>query len=208
MTDLRSALLRILRDYPDARYEPFKGHPLASFVRTDARQATFNALDAPAPTIVTRASPGRSAWATVPWIAVFDTTVTRSATRGFYVVYLFSADMRRLYLSLIVGTVSIRQRHGDGATDVLRDRAWLLAQRAEELGYPLPRAPIDLASDAGLPRDYEAAHAAGYAYEADALPAADALTADLNRVAGAYAALVEASGLMPTGEPPAARSTR
>ena len=194
---LRDALARILAEYPRARHEAFPGHPLARFVKRDARTAVSDALDDPPPTLVARASAGRSRWANVPWIAVFDTTVTRSATRGFYVVYLFSADMRRLYLSLVTGTEAIRKRHGDEASDVLRDRAWLLARRAEAVGHPLPRGVIDLASDKPLPRDYERAHAAGYAYEADALPTPATLRADLNLAVRAYAALVTASGLMP-----------
>lgn len=199
MTRLRDALARILADYPAARDEPFKDHPLAGFIRRDARRAVHGALPAPGPTIAVRASVGRSKWVTVPWIAVFDTAVTRSATRGFYVVYLFSADMRRAYLSLVTGTAAIRKAYGDEASDVLRDRAWLLARRAEDLGHSLPRAPIDLASDAQLPRDYERAHAGGFAYEADALPDEAAMRADLARAADAYAALVRASGWMPLG---------
>ena len=205
---LRDALGRILRDYPGARDERFAGHPLARFLKHDARQAVAGALGAAPPTVVVRASAGRSAWANVPWIAVLDTAVTRSAARGFYVVYLFSADMARLYLSLVVGTEAIRKRYRDEADEVLDDRAWLLGRRAAEIGHPLPRGRIDLASDKPLPRDYERAHAGGFAYDAPALPPEAALRSDLDRAAKAYAALVEASGLMPTGEPPTPRSTR
>ena len=45
----------------------------------------------------------KGGWAEIPWVAVFDPVVTTSAMRGHYVVYLFSADMQRLYLSLNQG---------------------------------------------------------------------------------------------------------
>ena len=199
---LRQALSRIAAEYPLARHERFQGHPLPRFIRTEARQAVFNALNIPSPTTVTRASAGRSAFANVPWIGVFDTVVTRSAQRGYYVVYLFAADGSRVHLSLVVGTASVRRAKGDAARDTLRDAAWQLYAKAKEAGHALPRAPIDLASDAELPGDYEAAHACGFAYDGTRLPPNETLTSDLNRAYRAYAALVEASGLMPTGEPP------
>lgn len=43
-----------------------------------------------------------------PWIGTRDPQVSKSFTEGFYVVYLFSIDLRRLYLSLAFGTTQFR----------------------------------------------------------------------------------------------------
>src|SRR5262249_52580282 len=37
-------------------------------------------------------SAGAGNWAAVPWISVFDPAITTSATRGYYVVYLFHVN--------------------------------------------------------------------------------------------------------------------
>ncbi|MCM0582139.1 DUF3578 domain-containing protein [Weissella diestrammenae] len=42
-------------------------------------------------------------WATIPWIGIFDKDITLGASSGFYIVYLFSSDMKRVYLSLNQG---------------------------------------------------------------------------------------------------------
>lgn len=197
---LRGALERVGREYPSARHERFKGHPTVGFLRIDACDAVRAALPEGAPLRV-RASAGPSVWATVPWLAVFDEAVTLSAARGFYVVYLWSADGARATCSLIVGTAGVRKAYGDGARDVLRDRAWWLRNKAGEVGHPLPHAPIDLASDKQLPRDYEAGHAAGFTYELGALPEEAALVADLRRTVSACLAVAAASGPVPTVVP-------
>lgn len=48
-------------------------------------------------------SVGKGNWANVPWIAVFDQNITTTAQKGFYIVYLFSEDYKKVYLSLNQG---------------------------------------------------------------------------------------------------------
>jgi hypothetical protein len=45
-----------------------------------------------------------------PWIATFDTRVTESAERGYYVVYLFSIDLKYLFLELGFGTKQFKDQ--------------------------------------------------------------------------------------------------
>ena len=194
---LGEALSAIGRGYPLARTEPFTGHPMLSLVRREAPAAIRAALTGFERKTYVRGSAGPSRWATIPWVAVFDGHVTRSAQRGFYVVYLWSADGARVFLSLIVGTQAIRKAHGDEARDVLRDRAWWLRNKAAELGHALPYAPIDLRSEKELAGDYEAGHAAGWAYEVGAMPDDAALTAQLREACAALFAVADELGLTP-----------
>ena len=48
------------------------------------------------PGLLVQGGPAMGSWATVPWIAVVDPAVTTSATRDYYVVYLFHASEPRL----------------------------------------------------------------------------------------------------------------
>lgn len=52
---------------------------------------------------IVKGSVGQGVWTDVPWVAVMDQKVTDSTQRGYYLVYLFSEDMRRLYLTLAQG---------------------------------------------------------------------------------------------------------
>lgn len=49
----------------------------------------------------------------MPWIAVFDPAITTSATRGYYVVYLFHAEQPLVHLSLNQGTVAVSDALGE-----------------------------------------------------------------------------------------------
>ncbi|PNI06162.1 DUF3578 domain-containing protein [Vibrio diazotrophicus] len=47
-----------------------------------------------------------------PWFASFDTRVTTTATQGFYVVFLFSTDMKTLTLELGLGATQFTNFYG------------------------------------------------------------------------------------------------
>lgn len=86
---LHETLQRILTDYPLAKTAPLEGHPLAQFLRGEAETTVLAALGELGAGLVVEGSPGQGNWAAVPWISVFDPAITTSATRGYYVVYLF-----------------------------------------------------------------------------------------------------------------------
>lgn len=56
-----------------------------------------------------KGSVGAGRWTDVPWIAVFDTRITKSAQRGVYIVYLLNKDTRTLYLTLNQGATDVAQ---------------------------------------------------------------------------------------------------
>ncbi|POX90633.1 hypothetical protein C3477_06755 [Mycobacterium kansasii] len=134
---------------------------------------------------VVKGSGGQSTPAFVPWIAVFNPDETDQAQHGMYVVYLFKADMTGVYLSLNHGVTELTSLHG-------RQKArMILANQATEIRAHMPAlspylATIDLASRAGLPRDYEAGNIAALAYDTAALPSSAELVADLDELLRLY----------------------
>ncbi len=192
---MREAFQRIAAEFLQAREEPLARHPLAQFIRTDARDRVRASLAADYQSLLVTGSPGAGNWATVPWIAVFDPAVTESATRGYYLVYLFSADMARLYLSLNQGTTEAHAEFGAGHELELQRRAALMRDRIPEHRGRFSPNPIDLASNAFLPRGYEAGHAFGAAYALNALPAQAQLNTDLNDMVRLYLLLRSRNGV-------------
>ncbi|MCC5858608.1 MAG: DUF3578 domain-containing protein [Ectothiorhodospiraceae bacterium] len=195
---LKEALERIGAEYANARENrPLKGDELAEFIRQDAADAVRAVLAPadPARTLKIEGSPGKGNWAYVPWIAVFDPVVTTTATRGYYVVYLYSADTQRLYLSLNQGTTAIRDEFGARYTDELRRRAQLICQRVPEFKPRFNDAPIDLASSASLPAGYEAGHAFGVRYDLGHIPSDERLSTDLRDIVRLYHNLTARGGL-------------
>jgi 5-methylcytosine-specific restriction protein B len=72
-----------------------------------------------------KAAVGNGVYAQVPWIGFFFKPLTTSATKGYYPVILFKADMSGLYLSYILAAGRTR---GAGNADALSE---LRAQAAE-----------------------------------------------------------------------------
>lgn len=61
---------------------------------------------------ISRGSAGQGVWAAVPWIGLFDKDIVQSAKKGFYIVYLFSADLTEAYLSLNQGWSFYHEKMG------------------------------------------------------------------------------------------------
>lgn len=183
-----------------ARANAFAGHPVADFIRNDAKNELVTALGPLAPGLLCKGSAGAGGWAEVSWLSVFDPVVTSSATQGYYVVYLFHANRPEVCLSLNQGTTAVQKEFGRRSLDVLRDRAALMRARLHDYAVQFSTEAIELGSDLALPRGYEAGHAFGRVYNTDALPAEADLRADLQNIVRAYLALTFRGGLDPALE--------
>lgn len=56
-----------------------------------------------------KGSVGAGRWTDVPWIAIFDTRITKSAQKGIYIVYLLNKDTKELYLTFNQGATDVAQ---------------------------------------------------------------------------------------------------
>ncbi|WP_052833231.1 DUF3578 domain-containing protein [Bradyrhizobium sp. LTSP885] len=198
---LRETLQRILSEYSASKSAPLEGHPLAQFIRGAAGTNISDALGTDSEGLIVQGSPGQGNWASVPWISIFDPAITTSATRGYYVVYLFHAEEPTVHLSLNQGTTTVRQEFGAKARDVLADRAEFIRKRVTDFRDRLPVFAIELGSQARLPIDYVAGHAMGATYRLDALPDEVSLRRDLRTIVGSYRALTFRGGIEGDTEP-------
>jgi 5-methylcytosine-specific restriction enzyme A len=126
---LRDALIRVLDELPQARSETYAGHSLARFIRDEAAGSMQEALGSMGKGTQAHGSAGAGQWAAIPWVAVFDELVTDSATRGYYLVYLFHISRPIVHLSLNQGTTATRAEFKGRTREVLRDRASLMRRR-------------------------------------------------------------------------------
>lgn len=136
---------------------------------------------------------GIGRFADVPWIAVLHERFGWRATEGYYVVFLFSKDSKRVYLSLGVGarsgttggwTLADRERVTDYAVR-LRDNVSELGTAGFSLSNEL-----DLATEVWRAKSYAAATAAYKVYETENLPDDDEIAADFLKAFGVFAALI------------------
>ncbi|WP_285643603.1 DUF3578 domain-containing protein [Lentzea sp. NBRC 102530] len=131
----------------------------------------------------------------IPWARVHSLSRSDSATKGWYVVYLFSAPGDRVYLSLMQGAT--RWQNGEfrpRPRRELRERArWMRAQLATRLlERPDLVDEIELkARKTDLGRAYEAGNVVAFEYSLDELPTDEVLKADLTFLGGVLSELYE-----------------
>jgi hypothetical protein len=93
-------------------------------IRTDKTAAVYVEVTSDIPRIIqsrlslspsrfkVKGSTGVGNITAAPWIAIFETSVTNSATTGFYPVYLLSTDLQRLYLIIGFGANQFTETFG------------------------------------------------------------------------------------------------
>jgi 5-methylcytosine-specific restriction enzyme A len=141
-------------------------------------------------------STGRGQITVAPWIAVFDTRITDTATEGFYVVYLYSTDFSAITLSLAFGTTQFKNQFGAPRTAFPKMR--IAATQLQSLFNAIILLDqwglsIDLGAS---PRQdlhfaYQQSSILSYPpYDLKNLPAEDKLVEDLRRIVKLYQDIV------------------
>lgn len=143
---------------------------------------------------IVEGSVGKGLYAYVPWLAVRsrDESVAKSITQGYYVVYLFRADMSGFYLSLMQGWNYFYTKHNERVAPARAEVQSVSDHWRRELSSDISQfdvARIDLRRNHRTPRGYEASHICGKFYPAADIPSDEALAADLSALLRIYSKL-------------------
>ncbi|RLQ93623.1 MrcB family domain-containing protein [Falsibacillus albus] len=184
-TMIREKLLYIMDNYLNARTQPFGGNQLGSYVRKEV-PAEFNKLDYMDNDYSVTASVGQGNWASVPWIAIMNREITTSTQRGYYLVYLFSEDMKRLYLTL-----------AQGVTETSREDMLRIKQEIRDNVETIPKVKKDdelYLGESSKAKGYALSTAAYIEYQRDSFPSEEELINDLEQMMSYYERYIEYSG--------------
>lgn len=168
--------------------EVFTGHELANHLRKEAGKSIAEEAKLDLTKYIVSGSAGQSRWAQIPWIAVFDKDITTSAAEGYDIVYLFTADMSGVYLSLNQGWTYFRDKYGfkKGRANIAKVSQYWRNELASALD-DFRVIDIDLqGKKSGLAGGYELGHICGKFYPADDLPDNDSMVNDLRNLLGVY----------------------
>ncbi|QEA34769.1 MrcB family domain-containing protein [Weissella soli] len=171
----------VLNNYSREKNNDFKNNEIAKILRVGLKGAVSD--DLMSGKIKTKGSAGQGNWATVPWIGIFDTDLSTSATKGFDIVYLFSPDMSSVYLSLNQGWTFLKKNYDKNARSTISKVStyWqkTLANRTDRMTTE----PIDLTSSLEQKNDlvigYELGNIFSIRYDKNNLPDNDQMLADL-----------------------------
>ncbi|MER8491704.1 DUF3578 domain-containing protein [Mesorhizobium australicum] len=184
-------LLRaFLREFSIARGGPFqKTEPLWTIMSDlKARLEQFPAIKS-RPNLMVTLSVGQGNWATVPWIALLNSSVTRSTQEGMYVVFLIAKELNRAFLTLNQGTTNLVRQLGQTEAqrqmlDVAAKTRLMLAD-LQGAGFNLDN-KIALGGGGWLAKNHEIGTIAHVDFEADSIPQDDRMNELLETVLDAY----------------------
>jgi 5-methylcytosine-specific restriction protein A len=182
---MRNEFERWTSEYPGAVAlgdAAFKGSSVARFVTQDVPAAIRAAISGPTSRFT-------------PWVALLDPAVTTTVQEGYYVVYVLSADGRRLYLTLNQGCTLLKNAIGiPRAREELTRRAANMRAKLGSLPKQLGHVSIDLGSKLWRARLYEAGAVLGVEYDTSRIPDEGRLTADLQEALTLYLAVQNEGG--------------
>lgn len=189
-----------LRDVLSEVLNRYLSESQSRMIDSDIRNSFSDVVHASLPCqseYVVKGSAGDGRRAQVPWFCLFDPRVTKKASEGFYLVYLFKMDMTGVYLSLNQAWAPFSHQGGAaiGRENIhkVSERIWDTLKRKRSVPLGL-RTSIDLACSGhndDLARGYEQGHICGLYYAADSLPDENRLVKDLERMLKVYDSLVE-----------------
>lgn len=136
MSKLREFIEKFQNEYVKSKNETFAGHPLGNYIRNEVPLIFYDTGIVDRNDYLVTGSVGQGNWAQVPWVCIFDKSITTSATKGVYIVYLLAKDGNSLYLTFNQGCTEIRNSHTKLETiQIMRNRAQEIANRIDSRGF-------------------------------------------------------------------------
>ncbi|ONG73233.1 AAA family ATPase [Bacillus cereus] len=177
-SNLREGFLRVMDEYLEAKKGEFTKHNLGSFVRNDMKKFFANLSFIDMNKYVVKGSVGQTKWANVPWFAIMNQKITKSTQRGYYIVYLFSEDMQRLYLTI-----------AQGVTDTPKEEIEIIKQEIRQhinMSSKVKRDDNIFLGTSSSAKDYANSTVAYIEYDANKIPNEKELVEDLEEMLRYY----------------------
>ena len=132
-------------------------------------------------------SVGKGEISEIPWICVFDKDITESAQTGFYIVYLFRADLSGFYISLNQGWTQYEKAFKPKSSAKLEiEKAAKKLKKTLRTVSGFTFEKIDLKGNSDLAIGYELGNICSKYYGLNELPNSTSLINDLQKLIGTY----------------------
>lgn len=163
---ISSLIAKAAKDYQKARTQAFANNPIRNIFVKQIPDTLKNNVNLNG--YIIKGSIGQGNFAKVPWIAIMDPQLTDTTRAGIYIVFLFSADGKKVYLSFDQGISHLRENLKLRDSDIVK-----LSQEIANR-YPLEDEvlkEIKLRANTDLAKGYEKTNIYSYEYIVDQMPA-------------------------------------
>ncbi|WP_434639537.1 DUF3578 domain-containing protein [Thermoanaerobacterium thermosaccharolyticum] len=160
--------------------QPFKGNRMGGILRNEIPNAIqkFSFIGGD---FIVKGSCGQGNWAEIPWVAIMHKSVTKTTMEGVYIVYLFSSDMKRLYITLNQGCTKLKDEYGKAtAIEKMMSVATSIRDKLNPKGWKTDD-NISIGNEF-----YEKGMIFYKLYEKDNIPSDEVLKSDLNDLINIY----------------------
>lgn len=177
-SNLREKFLIVMNEYLQAKTERFAGHKMGSVVRNEMTMEITRLPFIDHNQYVVTGSVGQGNWAAVPWLAIMNKDITKSTQSGYYIVYLFSEDMERLYLTIAQGVTKTDKDELDKIKEEIREQIHMSqnVKKDDEI----------FLGTSSKAKGYANSTAAYIAYDANKMPSEKELVEDLEEMLRYY----------------------
>ncbi|MEN9842023.1 MAG: hypothetical protein RL376_1823 [Verrucomicrobiota bacterium] len=190
--NIKSALLECARSFTEARTGGRESANKAAKQFCDELTKLLPESDRAG--ILIKSGLGMGSFADVPWIAVLHDRFGGTASNGYFVVFLFSKDSKRVYLTLGVGAgsaISGTWKSSDRiGTETKAEKLRSECRNLSDFGFRLAN-DLDLATTGWRASSYAAGTSAYKVYDTDKLPGASDIEADFSQVFECFARLIK-----------------
>ncbi|WP_214484498.1 DUF3578 domain-containing protein [Bacillus sp. SM2101] len=184
---IRDNIKYVLDNYQTARSEIFKGHDMGNHVRNVIKDVIAEEAELDENRYFIVGSVGQGQWAEIPWVSIFIRDITTTATKGYYIVYLFKADLSGVYISLNQGWTYFKNKYKTKlGREKIRSTAEFIRKKLNTVPASMTATQIALGGRGDLAQGYENGHILGRLYEANNLPSSQELISDLKELLTSY----------------------
>lgn len=129
---------------------------------------------------------GQGAVSEIPWVCIFNRRITESAQKGYYVVLLFSSDMKSCVLSLNQAVTEYKEKYPSKVAMLRMRHTADLAKNFINISSPAFKGAISLKANKHLGIGYETGAIASFHYDESDLPSEATFLSDFESLLNAY----------------------
>lgn len=179
---LRKLIEEFMESYISIRIStPFGRNPIGNIITNKIPEliSNYNFIDKSMYQI--KGSYGNGNWTYTPWIAIYDKRITTTVQEGVYIVYLFSSDMERVYLTLNQGCTRLSNSIGR------REAINIMQELSNKLRFQIDSRGFYTDNNLNIGHElYEKGTIFYKVYEKGSIPGDDQLIEDLAKMMDIY----------------------
>ena len=189
---LRNFLEKTSLALSDGVPDVYKEHPLAQSIRDEGKKIIESILPVGFNDYKVAGSAGIGQWARIPWVSIYNLSITDTATKGYYVVYLIPSGSNKIILGLAQSYEEAKKEYKSKSDLMLNKQADIMRMKIPEFDKFFRSTIPEIEISGTL--NYRNGHVYHLEYDSKNLPSDEQLKLDLENILNAYEALFNRGG--------------